>query len=71
MKLRRTLNSSPNFIKKLRQLQGKIKARDGIEPSLTDLTEEIVRVPAFIDVENQIMNDNSLFNIRIKFDRKI
>ena len=65
-KLKRTLQSSPKFILKLKQIQGEIKAKNGKEPSLTDLTNEIMSVPAFKEVEEQIINGENKF--RIKFD---
>jgi len=69
---RRVVQSSPEFRKRLRQLQGKIKATNGKEPSLTELTDEMIKVPAFEDVEKQLLNinvDNVAF--RIKLDDKI
>ena len=72
-KRRRTINSDPEFLKKLHKLQGKIKAMNGIEPSLTDLTTAIVRTPAFEDVEKQIMNmsDADKLKLKIKYDGKL
>jgi len=58
---------SPEFQKTLKQLQGKIKAEGKPEPSLTDLTEKIVKTPAFKEVEKQIMENN----IKLKLDFKV
>jgi hypothetical protein len=69
-KIRRTLQGSPDFIIRLKKLQGKIKATNGIEPSLTDLTDKIVKCPAFEELEKQILNNNNDL-IKIKFDMKI
>lgn len=70
-KIRRTINSSPEFLEKLQKIQGEIKSKNGNEPSLTDLTKEILRVPAFKELERQILEKwgrpfDSRF--RIKFD---
>lgn len=64
---RNSLMASPEFIKKLKKLQGKLKAETGIEPSLTDLTKEIVSFTEFEDIENQILKKD-ISRSGIKFD---
>ena len=59
---------SPEFQKTLKMLQGRIKALKGKEPSLTDLTERIVKSPAFKEVEKQIMENNIRINFKVRFD---
>ncbi len=61
---------SPEFQDALKRLQGRIKADGKKEPSLTDLTESIVKTPAFKEVEKQIMNNNLKLNLdfKLRFD---
>lgn len=73
MKRRRTLQSTPEFLERLRRLQGKIKATSGIEPSLTELTDKILKTPAFEEVERQVLSqgEENLLKFRVRFDRKL
>lgn len=69
---RRVLHISPKFLVRLKQIQGKIKAQKGIEPSLTKLADDIISTTAFEEVEKQIVNGNSGVNINFKmrFDKR-
>ena len=75
-KIRRTLNAPPEFLARLRQIQGKIQSENemGVAPSLTDITQKIIRTPAFEEVERQILNGENIvdkLNFKIKFDKKL
>jgi hypothetical protein len=67
---RRIIHSSPEFLKRLKQLQGKIKAINGEEPSITELTNQLVKLPDFDNLEKQLIDkDNQNVNrLKIKFD---
>ena len=70
---RRPMQVGAEFDKKVKQLQGKIKSMEGNDPCLADLTNDLVRVPAFIDVEKAILEKDreAVHSIKIKFDREI
>ena len=67
---RKIIHSSPEFLKRLKQLQGKIKSINGEEPSITQLTNELIRLPEFDDLEKKLIeNDkNNIGRLKIKFD---
>lgn len=67
---RRPLAASPDFLDRLKKIQGEIKAHNGLEPSLTDLTEEIIRTAAFEDVEKQLIEEDAK-RTRFKFNTRI
>lgn len=61
------IKADPEFRKKIKQLQGLIKAKNGEEPSINLLTKEILKAPAFVDVEKQILEKyNELYKEMIK-----
>lgn len=67
---RGTLKANLEFIKRLKKMQGKIKEKNGEEPSLTDLTEQLVKVPSFENVEKEILDFDDKI-IKINYDRKL
>jgi len=69
-KSRRTLNVSPELLEKLKKLQGKIKAQEGQEPNLTDLTNKIFQMPQFDELEKQLIQETDI-KIGLKFDRNL
>ena len=73
VKTRRTLNSSPETLRKLKQIQGQIQAKNGEAPSLTKIMDEIVKSPAFTEVEKQILMNEKVIQegLKIKFDRTL
>jgi len=56
---------SPEFEKKLKELQKKIMQKDGVVISLRDLTEQV----NFSDIENTILKDANV-DIKISLDRR-
>jgi len=56
---------SPEFEKKLKELQKKIMQKDGVKPSLRDLTEQV----DFNSIENMILKDARI-DIKISLDRR-
>ena len=69
--MRRTLQADPEFIRRLKQIKGKIEAENGDGPSLTDLTRDLIKTPAFDDVEKEILERGNNFDIKIKLDGKL
>lgn len=61
---------SPEFQKTLKRLQGKIKAEGRVEPSLTDLTDNIVKTASFKEVEKEILKGGIKldFNLKVRYD---
>jgi len=68
---RRPLQITPDCLILLKKLQGKIKMISGKEPSLTELTEKIIKSTRFKDIEEQLINQNNLFEIKLKMDKRI
>lgn len=64
------IHGSPEFLKRLKQLQGKIKAISGEEPSITELTNQIIKFPEFENLERKIVekDKDNINKIKIKFD---
>jgi len=68
------LQVSPEFKKKLDELQKKIMMKRGEKPSLRELTEEIISNPLFNEIEQKIVNGeigDINMNINLKFDRRV
>ena len=71
VKRRRTLQTDPEFIERLKKMQGKIKSNEGIEPSLTDLTKQIMQDENFQDIEKKIIQRSERLSLNIKLDGNI
>ena len=54
----------PLFEKRMKQLQGKIKAVDGREPSMTKLSEQIAKSSSWEEVEKSILKKDKILNVR-------
>jgi len=65
---RKNLKIKEETAKRLKMLQAKIKLNQGIEKSLTDLTDEILNVPAFKKVEEDLLKKKLKFDVKIRFD---
>lgn len=70
VKSRSPLQVSDNFLNKLKELQRKIRMKTGNEKSLRELTEDLVRTPAFNELEKQLAQGNMKMDFTIKFDRR-
>lgn len=77
-KMKRTsLQSDPDFVKKLKKLTGKILSENGEEVSLREVTSQMIKVPSFDETLKQteesltdkIKRKNSGF--KVKFDGRI
>jgi len=55
----------------LKKLQGKIKIKNGNEPSLTELVEKIIKSEQFKEIEEKLIRKDNLFDINLKKDRRI
>ena len=70
-KTRTPLQVSVKFADRLKELQKRIRMQTGTEKSLRDLTDEIVSLDLFSDVENKILKQgNGSVDIKIKLDRR-
>lgn len=62
---------SPEFKKKLDEIQKKIMLSQGEKRSLREITDEIVSAPQFSDIENSIIKSGNIkMDIKIKFDAR-
>jgi len=64
------LYASPEFIKRLKIMQGKILAKNGEKISLTKISDLIPKQPEFESVEKRILELNgcSIQKINVKWD---
>lgn len=73
-KVRDPLQVSPQFKKRLSDLQIRLMKKIGTKVSYTDITEQMSRSVnlenLFDEIENKLLNKGEI-NIRIKFDRRI
>lgn len=65
------LQVSPEFKKKLDDIQKKIMMAKGEKRSLREITEEIIHSPSFLDIENNLIKETEVRDLKIKFDRRI
>jgi hypothetical protein len=65
------LQVSPEFKKRLDEIQKQMMMSKGVKPSLREITEDIVSSPFFKDIEkNLIKTGNINMDIKIKFDKR-
>ena len=70
-KSRSPLQVSPQFKKKLDEIQKKIMLSQGERKSLREITDDIVTSPLFNEIEkNMIKAGNIKVDLKIKFDRR-
>jgi hypothetical protein len=71
-KNRSPLQVSPEFKKRLDELQKKIMMTQGKKKSLRDITTDIISNPMFNEIEKNIIKASNIdVNINIKLDRRI
>lgn len=66
-----SLQVSPKFAEKLKDLQRKIRMKTGNDRSLRDLTDDISSSKLFEDMEKRILERNINMDIKIRFDRRL
>jgi len=70
-KNRSPLQVSPEFKKRLDEIQRKIRMSQGENRSLREITDEIIKSPAFIDNEKSLIKSGDInMDIKIKFDKR-
>ena len=70
-KSRSPLQVSPEFKKRLDDIQRKIMLSQGQKKSLREITTEIIQNPNFEEIEkNMIKASNMKVDLKIKFDRR-
>ena len=68
---RSPLQVSPEFKKRLDEIQKKIMMAQGEKKSLREITTEIIQNPNFEEIEkNMIKASNMKVDLKIKFDRR-
>lgn len=66
---RKMFSVDPEFDKRMKELQKKIRLKKGEEVSLRELTAKISKDPFFEDIEERILDDKSLkLNLDIKLE---
>jgi hypothetical protein len=66
---RNPVQVSPEFKRKLDEIQKKIMMSQGEKKSLREITEEIITSPQFKDIENNIIKAGNInMDIRIRLD---
>jgi len=66
------LQVSPEFKRRLDELQKKIMMSAGEKRSLRDITEDIIKSPFFNDIEKNIIKSGDIkMDIKIRFDKRI
>lgn len=69
VKQRVPMQVSPEFEKRIKQLQKEIMKKRGVKESMRDLTEKISKSPDFDELERKLLNIGS-HDIKIKIDRR-
>lgn len=63
---------SPEFKRKLDEIQRKIMMAKGIKPSLREITEDIIKSPLFNDIEKDIIKSGNInLDVKIRFDKRV
>lgn len=66
---RKMFSVDPEFDKRMKELQKKIRLKKGEEVSLRELTAKISKDPFFENIEERILDDKSLkLNLDIKLE---
>jgi len=69
LKNRIPLQVSPDFKKKLDEIQRKIMMSQGEKKSLREITQDIISSPLFNDIEKSIIKSGDIkMDIKVKFD---
>ena len=68
-KSRVPMQVSPAFEMRIKKLQKDIMKRDGEKISMRDITEKVVTIPNFDDLEKAILNIGN-FGFKINLDRR-
>jgi hypothetical protein len=69
---RSPLQVSPQFKRKLDEIQKKIMLAKGEKKSFREITENIINSPQFKDIEQDIVKSGDLkLDIKLRFDRRI
>lgn len=60
---------SPEFEARIKKLQSEIMKKQGKNVSMRDLTEQVVKIPTFNELEKAILNVSKI-DIKINLDRR-
>lgn len=72
LKNRTPLQVSPEFKKKLDDIQRKVMMEKGEKKSFREITDEIVLSPQFNEIEKNIIKSGNIkMDIKIRFDRRV
>jgi len=67
---RKPMHVDEKFEKRMKALQKKIMMKQGIKPSLRELTAQIPDFAEFSQIENRLIGDIDQFAVRINFDMR-
>ena len=67
---RKSMHVDEKFEKRMKDLQKKIMMKQGIKPSLRELTAQIPDFAEFDLIENRLVGDIDQFAVRINFDMR-
>jgi hypothetical protein len=71
VKHRSPLQVSPEFKKRIDEIQSKLMRARGEKISLRDITQDIIKSPLFKEIENNIIQASNMDkDIKLKFDRR-
>lgn len=70
MSKREQLQADVKFMEKLRDIQKNIMKNKGEFVSLTKITQNIITLPEFKDIEKKLMGDLERVTFNINFDRR-
>ena len=69
LKKRVPLQVAPEFRDRIRKIKH-ILAGKGTEISLRDITEQMIKFPAFIEIENELIKFTDEIDVGIRFDKR-
>ncbi len=69
VKTRKPMHVDPYFENKMKELQRKVRMKEGNDISLRELTAKISKDPNFEAIEQGILDDD-IINFNIKFDKR-
>jgi len=66
------LQTSPEFKRRLDEIQKKIMMAKGKKVSLREITEQIIKSPLFNDIEKNLIKAGDIkFDVKIRFDKRL
>lgn len=67
---RKPMQVDIEFEKRMKDLQRRIMMKQGVKPSLRELTAKIPKFEEFVDIENKLIGNSDQITFKIKFDKR-